>query len=227
MTEADGAALSQRCCALFAPLTHCSSPDPPPQTQLGDIQGVIRRETAGSSLHGASTFELATVILGKMAHFGLIAAPALVHGWQAVALGYAGYLASLGVVLSSTFAVSHNVAEAKQEAETSGEAADRDWGRQQLMTSANWGGVVGNFFTGGLNLQIEHHLFPAICFVHYPAISKIVRQEAEKRGWVYQSYVTLPQILAKFVQYMKETGEAEQRPMVNRVDLTSLDTGAR
>jgi hypothetical protein len=32
--------------------------------------------------------------------------------------------------------------------------AKRDWGVQQILTSANWGGVVGNFFTGGLNLQV-------------------------------------------------------------------------
>lgn len=31
---------------------------------------------------------------------------------------------------------------------------ERDWGVQQVLTSANWGGVVGNFFTGGLNLQV-------------------------------------------------------------------------
>jgi hypothetical protein len=34
------------------------------------------------------------------------------------------------------------------------ELAERDWGVQQVLTSANWGGVVGNFFTGGLNLQV-------------------------------------------------------------------------
>ena len=55
------------------------------------------------------------------------------------------------------------------------------------MTSANWGGVFGCFMTGGLNLQIEHHLFPAVSFMHYPAISKIVRQEAEARGLEYAS----------------------------------------
>ena len=38
--------------------------------------------------------------------------------------------------------------------------------RAQVLTSANWGGVVGNFFTGGLNLQVEHHLFPAVSFMH-------------------------------------------------------------
>jgi hypothetical protein len=36
----------------------------------------------------------------------------------------------------------------------------------QVLTSANWGGVIGNFFTGGLNLQVEHHLFPAVSFMH-------------------------------------------------------------
>jgi fatty acid desaturase len=60
--------------------------------------------------------------------------------------------------------------------------AERDWGVQQVLTSANWGGVIGNFFTGGLNLQIEHHLFPAISFMHYPAIAAIVADECKKRG---------------------------------------------
>jgi fatty acid desaturase (delta-4 desaturase) len=53
----------------------------------------------------------------------------------------------------------------------------RDWGAQQVLASSNWGGRVANFFTGGLNLQIEHHLFPAISFAHYPAIAVIVQDE--------------------------------------------------
>jgi acyl-lipid (7-3)-desaturase (Delta-4 desaturase) len=84
---------------------------------------------------------------------------------------------------------------------------------QQVLTSANWGGVIGNFMTGGLNLQIEHHLFPAISFMHYPAISKIVREECEARGVPYASYGTLPEILRRFVRYMREVGAAEQQPL--------------
>jgi fatty acid desaturase (delta-4 desaturase) len=38
------------------------------------------------------------------------------------------------------------------------EIDERDWGMQQVLTSANWGGVIGNFFTGGLNLQVRPHL---------------------------------------------------------------------
>jgi acyl-lipid (7-3)-desaturase (Delta-4 desaturase) len=89
----------------------------------------------------------------------------------------------------------------------------RDWGVQQVATSANWGGVIGNFMTGGLNLQIEHHMFPAISFMHYPAISKVVREECEARGITYASYATLPEIIGRFNKYMKECGSAEQVPI--------------
>lgn len=93
----------------------------------------------------------------------------------------------------------------------------RDWGVQQVLTSANWGGAVGNFMTGGLNLQIEHHMFPAVSFVHYPAIAKIVRQECERRGIPYASYATLPEILVRFQKYMKEVGAAAQVPVKRSV----------
>lgn len=76
----------------------------------------------------------------------------------------------------------------------------------------NWGGAIGNFFTGGLNLQIEHHLFPAISFCHYPAIAAIVRDECEKRGLEYVHYDTLPEIIARFNNYMKEVGSQPYLP---------------
>ena len=102
----------------------------------------------------------------------------------------------------------------------------RDWGVQQVLTSANWGGVVGNFMTGGLNLQIEHHMFPAVSFMHYPAISKIVREESEKRGINYAAYDTLPEILGRFQKYMKECGQADQVPPY-KGGLTPAEVAAR
>lgn len=63
-------------------------------------------------------------------------------------------------MLAATFAVSHNVPETKSldagptRDNLEQPATVRDWGVQQVLTSANWGGVVGNFFTGGLNLQV-------------------------------------------------------------------------
>ena len=125
--------------------------------QVGDLKALFTRRTEGASLRGASPLELAGVLLGKAAHFGLlVAAPAAAHGgsFAGVLPGVAAFIAVQGVVLAATFAVSHNLAEIKGAAATGGEAWSRDWGVQQVLTSASWGGAVGNFMTGGLNLQV-------------------------------------------------------------------------
>lgn len=91
--------------------------------------------------------------------------------------------------------------------------AARDWGLQQVLASANWGGALGNFFTGGLNLQIEHHLFPAVAFdPWYPRIARVVKDECARRGVPYASYPSLFSILRRFYACMRELGVAEDEP---------------
>ncbi|KAG2496097.1 hypothetical protein HYH03_005700 [Edaphochlamys debaryana] len=188
--------------------------------QVGDWTSLQTNRTAGSSLYGASDFERKTVVYGKLIHYGLMyGVPLMLHGPAAMLSGALASVFTQGVVLSTTFAVSHNVAEAKPlDAGPTRDnldvpAVERDWGVQQVQTSANWGGVIGCFFTGGLNLQIEHHLFPAISFMHYPAIARIVEDECNKRGIVYAKYETLPEIVNRFIRYMAEVGRAPQRPV--------------
>lgn len=59
--------------------------------------------------------------------------------------------------------------------------------------------------------QVEHHLFPAISFAHYPAIAAIVQDECARRGVPYARYDTLPEILGRFIRYMREVGAADQQ----------------
>lgn len=194
--------------------------------QITDLTCLAANRTPGATLYGATKLEKATTLLGKVAHFSLLLGiPLSMHGAGSVIPAAIAYVFAQGVVLASTFAVSHNVPETKPLYEGAEEIAartdarmkedyvTRDWGEQQVLTSANWGGVVGNFMTGGLNLQIEHHMFPAISFMHYPAISKIVQDECEKRDINYASYDTLPEILVRFYKFMKEVGVADQVPM--------------
>jgi hypothetical protein len=56
------------------------------------------------------------------------------------------------------------------------EIDERDWGMQQVLTSANWGGVIGNFFTGGLNLQVRRGHY--ICSM----FTLIMRAAASSQG---------------------------------------------
>ncbi|KAL4444962.1 hypothetical protein ABPG77_004012 [Micractinium sp. CCAP 211/92] len=197
--------------------------------QIGDWQALLANRTAGATMYGATTAERATVVLGKLAHYGLLLGlPWALHGSEPALWGAAAYAVTQSIVLASTFAVSHNVPESKPlgEGPTTDnlltELAARDWGMQQILTSADWGGVVGNFFTGGLNLQVEHHLFPAISFCHYPAIAEIVKDECAKRGVPYARYDTLPEILGRFVLYMKEVGVAEQLPSTSSMGSADL-----
>eukprot|EP00007_Cunea_sp_BSH-02190019_P002872 CAMPEP_0174229360 /NCGR_PEP_ID=MMETSP0417-20130205/357_1 /TAXON_ID=242541 /ORGANISM="Mayorella sp, Strain BSH-02190019" /LENGTH=468 /DNA_ID=CAMNT_0015306899 /DNA_START=168 /DNA_END=1574 /DNA_ORIENTATION=- len=77
-----------------------------------------------------------------------------------------------------------------------------DWGEMQIRHSANFSrnSFFLTMFFGGMNFQIEHHLFPAVCNIHYPAISKIVREVCEERGLPYNYH---PSLLSAHVSVWK------------------------
>ena len=186
--------------------------------QYGDWNGILSGKTDGVRLYGVSRNEKISFALGKLVHYSIIyLCPLVFHGFWTMAVAAFAYVGTQSIVLATTFAVSHNVPECKGDSEVTKplmqeDYTTRDWGLQQLYTSANWGDKIGCFFTGGLNLQIEHHLFPAISFMHYPAISRIVREEAEKRGHHYTSYNQLHDILPKYLKFMRDVGAADDVP---------------
>jgi linoleoyl-CoA desaturase len=69
---------------------------------------------------------------------------------------------------------------------------ENSWAVHQVKTTANFAekSPVITWFFGGLNYQIEHHLFPTVCHVHYPEISKIVRQTCAEFHLPYKSHRT-------------------------------------
>jgi linoleoyl-CoA desaturase len=69
------------------------------------------------------------------------------------------------------------------------------------------GNKVISWFVGGLNYQIEHHLFPRVSHVHYPAISKIVMQKCEEFNLPYNKYNTMSAAVASHFRVMKELGK--------------------
>jgi len=219
--------------------------------QVGDWQAIVSGKTAGTTMHGATVGQRLLAAAGKLTHYALLlAVPYYTAGTAAALAGAAAFTAVQGVVLAATFAVSHNVPEAKPALDGTdstpahGELVtglmERDWGVQQVRgggegergcararqrapirshppflssqvtTSANYGGAVANFMTGGLSLQVEHHLFPAISFMHYPAIAAIVEDECVKRGIAYARYSSLVPILGRFVGYMRDVGRVDQ-----------------
>jgi linoleoyl-CoA desaturase len=66
-----------------------------------------------------------------------------------------------------------------------------------------------SWFTGGLNYQVEHHLFPRISHVHYPALNKIVRETCEKFGVQYNEYGTVVAAVRSHTRHLKSMGIAD------------------
>jgi len=87
-----------------------------------------------------------------------------------------------GVILAFLFLISHNFEDSTKVNFTN------DWHIDQIITASTYGGRIAGFFTGGLNYQIEHHLFPRISSVHYPKIHETVKEVCAKYGVKYTYY---------------------------------------
>ena len=88
---------------------------------------------------------------------------------------------------------------------------DNNWAVHQLATTANFApkNKIMSWFVGGLNYQVEHHLFTNISHVHYPAISKIVKKTAIEYGIPYYSEDRFFKALKKHASMLKSLGRKE------------------
>ena len=85
-----------------------------------------------------------------------------------------------GEILALMFIVTHINEGCEFLDETHRKKESNNWAEMQVRTSINWSldSFFWTHFSGGLNHQIEHHLFPGICHVHYAGISNIVKRVA-------------------------------------------------
>ena len=113
-------------------------------------------------------------VLGKAIHLGItLGLPMYYHGVSAVVAPYMAYGLFGSFVLCWFFIVSHNL-DGLRPSQLSAEAK-KDWGRWQIETSATWGNAFWSFLSGGLNYQIEQHMFPGTAHNLYPAMQPIIR----------------------------------------------------
>jgi linoleoyl-CoA desaturase len=86
---------------------------------------------------------------------------------------------------------------------------ENSWAIHQLLTTTNFANKsrIFSWYVGGLNFQIEHHLFPNVCHVHYRKISPIVRKTAEEFGLPYKNEPTFIGALIGHGKLLKELGK--------------------
>lgn len=114
------------------------------------------------------------------------------------------------VILSAIFQPAHVMEVANYSNAKGGEEIPRDWASHQVMNTINFAITNKPFtwFVGGLNHQVEHHLFPNICHVHYPELSKIVKETAAEFNLPYHVEPTFGSAVWNHMKMLKHLGKA-------------------
>lgn len=117
------------------------------------------------------------------------------------------YLA--GMILTIVLAMGHMVEETDLPMPNEHDTIENKWAIHQVQTTSNFGNGSRflNWYTGGLNFQIEHHLFPKVCHIHYPQISKIVMATIEEFDLPYYHHETLWKAIGSHKKHLKELGD--------------------
>ena len=114
----------------------------------------------------------------------------------------------LGNVLASVFQLAHCLAGADFVEARPGQDMEAEWARHQVTTTVDFArrNRLLSWYLGGLNFQVEHHLFPRVCHVHYPALSRIVEETCADHDVVYRAEPTLLRALAANVRWLRTMG---------------------
>jgi len=117
-----------------------------------------------------------------------------------------------GFILALVFQLAHTVQGTSHPLPNTEGVIENDWAMHQLQTTANFARKSKwiSWYVGGLNFQVEHHLFPYISHVHYPQIAEIVKETAEEFGVPYLESKTFMGAVASHFSFLYDLGKPEQ-----------------
>ncbi|MFC5269857.1 fatty acid desaturase family protein [Adhaeribacter terreus] len=135
-----------------------------------------------------------------------VAVPIFMVGFVSWLVGFLIFTMSTGLVMSVVFQLAHTVGETHfplPEEKTN--KIEEAWAIHQLKTTANFAtnNKIVSWFSGGLNFQIEHHLFPKISHVHYPEISKIIKKACQDYGVEYIEFPKLRSAIYSHIMHLR------------------------
>lgn len=129
--------------------------------------------------------------------------------WQAVVMGFLILHFVAGLALSCIFQLAHVMEGAEFPSPSDERKMENNWAVHQLLNTVNFSprSRMVFWFVGGLNHQIEHHLFPHISHVHYPQLAVIVKDTAQQYGLPYQVQPTFVSALREHGRMLKKLGK--------------------
>ncbi|RMG09312.1 MAG: acyl-CoA desaturase [Planctomycetota bacterium] len=180
---------------------------------LDDWLALARGKVGGSSFPRPRGSDLAQLLGGKLFFYAwALGLPLVLHPPLPVLLVFALSSAVLGMTLGIVFQLAHVVEGAQSLAAPthSPEARLQPWVEHQLATTADFAprSRLLSWYVGGLNFQIEHHLFPRISHVHYPALAEIVCEVCEDFGVRVLRFATLREALGAHFRLLAALGRS-------------------
>ncbi|MEN8124764.1 MAG: acyl-CoA desaturase [Bacteroidota bacterium] len=158
--------------------------------------------------------EWSVLVITKVLYYSLwVVLPILVMNipWWQVLIGFFVMHYTAGMILSITFQLAHVMPNTDMPLPDKEGNMEHTWVIHQLFTTSNFApnNKFVEFYTGGLNHQVEHHIFPHISHVHYKNISEIVRDTAKEFNLPYHEYKTM---IGAFVEHFKQLNYLGKQP---------------
>ena len=177
-----------------------------------DLKDVLTGRLGSHKVPRPSGWELAGFVLGKTVFLTLaLVVPLLLHPVWPVLFLFCLVSLVLGTALSVVFQLAHVVEEADFPSMPAQGTQDAGWAAHQVRTTVDFcrGNPVVTWLVGGLNFQIEHHLFPRVCHIHYPAISKVVERTCRDYGVAYREHRTFLAGMGSHYRWLRRMGRLE------------------
>jgi len=136
----------------------------------------------------------------------MIVLPSFFHPFWQVIIAFVLLHFILGATLALVFQLAHIVDDNNFPQVNTDGLIENEWAIHEIQTTANFANnnKLVSWYLGGLNFQIEHHLFTRICHIHYPHIQPYVKEICQKFNIQYISYRTFWQALAAHFRQLKK-----------------------
>jgi linoleoyl-CoA desaturase len=187
-----------------------------------DYKQAVRYEQMGLTSTQQTTFKkhLTNLIVSKIAYtilFIIIPAVLVPYFFLHVIAGFFLMQFIAGLTLACIFQPAHVVPTSDYPVPDNSGNIDADWAVSQLCNTANFAPKARllSWYVGGLNYQVEHHLFPNICHVHYRKLSEIVKQTAHEFELPYHSYKSFIGALKAHTNMLKMLGRNDIAPAIH------------
>ena len=179
-----------------------------------DYQQAFRYQKRGLVEAQGVTFaqHMFRIILFKLIYTAIFLFMPIYFGgasWLINVLGFLLMQFICGLILAMIFQPAHVVPTSTYPIPNDSGVVEADWAVNQLFNTANFApkSRLFSWYVGGLNYQVEHHLFPSICHIHYKKISQIVEQTAKEYQLPYYSYKTFVEALSEHTKMLKNLGK--------------------